>query len=153
MATEFENTIPEWKNKGTEPSENLKSKGFQPGYKPPAAAFNWFWSLVQRCIKELQNKLSAVDDKCDAIGLIYDPENKAIEVGGGSAQTGGGSGSAYVVTAATRDKLGGVKIGEGLNVEEDGTSSVDYEEIPTATSGDIKALFEKVIRRCENEQE
>lgn len=55
----FDNQIPEWKNSGSEPSENLKNKGFEGGYKPPAGIFNWFWSLVSKAITELQNKLSS----------------------------------------------------------------------------------------------
>lgn len=54
MALDFNNKIPEWKNKGIEPTDELKEKGFTGGYKPPATVFNWFWSLVQKCISELQ---------------------------------------------------------------------------------------------------
>lgn len=50
----FENQLPEWKNTGTEPSENLKTNGFQGGYRPPASVFNWFWSKVIKAITELQ---------------------------------------------------------------------------------------------------
>lgn len=57
MALNFDNKIPEWKNEGAEPSEDLKTKGFKGGYKPPAAVFNWFWCLVQKCINELQTLL------------------------------------------------------------------------------------------------
>ena len=53
----FINKMPEWKNEGTEPSEELKSKGFTQGYKPPAGVFNHFWSLVTKAITELQNKV------------------------------------------------------------------------------------------------
>lgn len=60
----FKNKSPEWKNEGAEPSDELKNKGFQPGYKPPAAFFNWFWSLVSKCITEIQNILGVhTDDK------------------------------------------------------------------------------------------
>lgn len=58
MAVEFENKIPEWENEGTEPTSELKKTGFTAGYKPPAAYFNWFWSLVSKCIKEIQTKIS-----------------------------------------------------------------------------------------------
>lgn len=54
---EFKNTLPEWKNEGMEPSDELKTKGFQDGYKPPAGIFNWFWSLVTKAIKEIQEKV------------------------------------------------------------------------------------------------
>jgi hypothetical protein len=50
----FNNIFSEWKNKGTEPSEDLKESGFKAGYKPPANIFNWFWSKVISAISELQ---------------------------------------------------------------------------------------------------
>ena len=34
--------VPDWKNAGIEPSENLKSEGHKAGVKPPASLFNWF---------------------------------------------------------------------------------------------------------------
>ena len=54
----FNNKLPEWKNSGTEPSDSLKNDGFKAGYKPSANVFNWFWSLVSKCITEIQSKLS-----------------------------------------------------------------------------------------------
>lgn len=62
MALNFDNEIPEWKNEGVEPSEELREKGFTGGYKPPATVFNWFWSKAQKCIAELQNKLKSHAD-------------------------------------------------------------------------------------------
>ena len=50
----FNNSLPEWKNTGTEPSDSLKNDGFKAGYKPSANVFNWFWSLVSKCITEIQ---------------------------------------------------------------------------------------------------
>lgn len=50
----FNNKLPEWKNSGTEPSDSLKNDGFKAGYKPSANVFNWFWSLVSKCITEIQ---------------------------------------------------------------------------------------------------
>ena len=55
----FNNSLPEWKNTGTEPSDSLKNDGFKAGYKPSANVFNWFWSLVSKCITEIQSKLSS----------------------------------------------------------------------------------------------
>ncbi len=55
----FNNKLPEWKNSGTEPSDSLKNDGFKAGYKPSANVFNWFWSLVSKCITEIQSKLSS----------------------------------------------------------------------------------------------
>lgn len=59
---DFNNTLPEWKNTGTEPSDTLKENGFSAGYKPPANIFNWFWNKVIAAITELQTNLSSVDN-------------------------------------------------------------------------------------------
>lgn len=53
----FENNVPEWRAKGTEPPESLKEKGFEVGQKPPAAYFNWFWNRVSACLTEIFTKL------------------------------------------------------------------------------------------------
>lgn len=50
----FLKKVPEWFAKGTEPPASLKSKGFEVGYKPPAAIFNWFWNGVSEALEELQ---------------------------------------------------------------------------------------------------
>lgn len=53
----FQHKFPEWKNKGKEPSETLKTTGFVPKYKPPASFFNWFWSKVMSAITEIQTNI------------------------------------------------------------------------------------------------
>lgn len=63
MAIEFTNKPTKWTNEGTAPSEDLKTNGFQAGYKPPAAVFNNQWHTTGECIEELQTKVSGVDDK------------------------------------------------------------------------------------------
>lgn len=75
---DFTNSPPEWQNNGEEPSQSLKESGFTPGYKPPAAYFNWFWSKVSACITELQNKLLDVNtSKADADD-IHTHANKTV---------------------------------------------------------------------------
>ena len=54
---DFNNQLPEWKNEGIEPSDELKTNGFAMKLKPPADIFNWFWSKVIKSITELQTKL------------------------------------------------------------------------------------------------
>ena len=115
---DFNEQFPTWTNTGTEPSEELKTTGFQGGYKPPASVFNWFWSKVMRGINELQSKLSATDTalggKANAADVLtktnttaftptgdYQPATKkyvddAVEAGGG-----GGGGDAQKVYSAT----------------------------------------------------
>lgn len=65
MALDFNNKIPEWKNEGIEPTDELKEKGFTGGYKPPATVFNWFWSIAQKCISELQTVVKSHADNTD----------------------------------------------------------------------------------------
>ena len=55
---DFEKNVPTWEAPGTEPPEELKKSGFVGGYQPPASIFNWFWSGVSACLKELREKLS-----------------------------------------------------------------------------------------------
>ena len=62
----FENKTPEWTKEGIEPSDELKSKGFSPGYKPPAAFFNWFWNAVSKNLAEIKAKLANVDSTPDS---------------------------------------------------------------------------------------
>ncbi len=54
MAIEYKNIPPEWKNAGTEPTDDKKTNGFQPKYKLPAAYLNWIVSFPLKCIKEIQ---------------------------------------------------------------------------------------------------
>ncbi len=82
MALNFDNEIPEWKNEGVEPSEELREKGFTGGYKPPATVFNWFWSKVQKCIAELQNKLKGHDEKLSSVEGDYLSKSKGGTVKG-----------------------------------------------------------------------
>lgn len=56
---EFENTPLTWQNAGTEPSADLKTGGFEPGMKPTASVFNYFWHNASAVETELQSKLSA----------------------------------------------------------------------------------------------
>lgn len=63
---EFEKQIPEWVNEGDEPSETLRTSGFEAGNKPPANIFNWLFNLVFSAIKEIQSKLSKVDNTADS---------------------------------------------------------------------------------------
>ena len=58
MALTYDNKPIKWTNEGTPPSTNLKTNGFQAGYKPPAAVFNNQWHTTGECIDELQDKLS-----------------------------------------------------------------------------------------------
>ena len=51
----FEKKVPQWKARGTEPPKALIEGGYDAGYKPPAAFFNWFWNRVSEALTELQD--------------------------------------------------------------------------------------------------
>lgn len=61
----------------------------------------------------------------------YDDETITLSGGGG-----GGGGGAYILPVATAARLGGVKIGTGINSETDGTISVDS-ETTASTAADM----------------
>ena len=62
MATEFTNTPLKWDNEGIEPPEELKTKGWEAGYKPPAEYFNYDMNNRYNVEKEIQEKLKAHAD-------------------------------------------------------------------------------------------
>ena len=68
MATEWVKPM-SWDNEGVEPSDNLKEKGFEAGYKPPAATFNYFLHKEQECIEQLQTEVDKKVEKVDGKGL------------------------------------------------------------------------------------
>ena len=86
--------------------------------------------IDEKSSNAVQNKAIAAEIKnikntIASIGIVYDPEYHAIELGEGEHSGGGGGGSGYTLTAATEDRLGGIKIGDGLSVEQDGTTAVN----------------------------
>ena len=58
----YENTPLNWENEGTEPSEDLKTNGFEAGMKPAADTFNYFLNNTGNCISELQTKVGDISD-------------------------------------------------------------------------------------------
>ena len=80
----FINTPPDWKAEGREPPVELKKKGFQSGYKPPAEYFNWFWNITGKCLAEIQNIIHDVDVKkanLDESGKLAQSEIPNIDCG------------------------------------------------------------------------
>lgn len=75
----FNRKPPEWRNVGAEPPEDLKSGGFQAGYKPPAAYFNWFFNRVSECLTELQSAVSGIGQKVDTTGrVLIGPDSTSL---------------------------------------------------------------------------
>lgn len=74
--------------------------------------------------------------------LLLNASNGAA---GGGGSTGG---DGYVLPAATTTRLGGVKIGDGVNVAEDGTISADEEAIidkAAAPESDVKEMLDDIF--------
>ena len=70
---------------------------------------------------------------------------------GGGSNGGGGS---YTLPTATASRLGGVKIGDGVNVEEDGMISVDGESLlenATTTEEEVEDMLDEVFGGTEAE--
>ena len=84
MSIEFTNKPTKWENEGAPPSSDLKTKGFQAGYKPPAGIFNHHWHETAECIDELQNKVSELDDTVsgkgngDMLKNVYDTDKSGV---------------------------------------------------------------------------
>lgn len=79
MAITFEKSPLEWNNSGVEPSADLKTNGFSPGYKPAADTFNYQINNSSACLTELQTKLSGVDDDVTALeGTVTNLDQTAV---------------------------------------------------------------------------
>lgn len=71
-----------------------------------------------------------------------------LKASNGPASGGSGTGSDYTLPAATATRLGGVKIGDGVSVEPDGTISVDAATVldeATASTEDAEEMLDEVF--------
>lgn len=71
---------------------------------------------------------------------------------GGIPGGGSGTGTSYILPAATKARLGGVKIGENVSVEEDGTISVDHSALvdgAAAQETDVQEMLDEVFGSTE----
>lgn len=98
---DFEHQSPGFTAEGVEPPASLKSEGFKPGYKPPAAYFSWFWTRVSRCITEIQGKLQGVAIRDLSNVNDADFRSKASAAGAGGIQIANATSSDGVAYAAT----------------------------------------------------
>lgn len=134
---DFENKVPEWKNAGAEPSQELKTNGVTAGYKPPANLFNWFFSLVSKAITELQNKLNGH-------ATAQNPHNITAE-GINAAKKD----LSNVDNTTLANKLGGsfenyVKKTDVIAVEKGGTNATTAEEA-RANLGAAYTFYKEVV--------
>lgn len=92
----------------------------------------------------------APEEMIEATLMLLLASNGAAGAGGSSGEGGDG----YVLPAATATRLGGVKIGEGVNVEADGKISVDGESLlenATATEEEVEDMLDEVFGGTEAE--
>jgi hypothetical protein len=102
-----------WENAGTAPSDNLKTKGFEAGYKPPAAVFNYFLHKEQECIEQLQK---AVDNTDTVVATKANAEHShTLDDVSETAEK-------KILTADERSKLAGVA--EGAEVNQNAFSNI-----------------------------
>mgnify|MGYP000854090704 CR=1 FL=1 len=66
-----------------------------------------------------------------------------LSIGSSSGGSGGSSGN-YVLPVASQDRLGGIRIGNGLNIDKDGTASINTEDI-SAQDGDVEEMIDNVF--------
>lgn len=149
----FKKTAPVWKAGGTEPPESLKERGFEAGYKPPAAFFNWFWSQVSGCLADIyenaaNSELSGLPNKEKATGnLLYR----------------GNIGASNIVNANTLTNIGIYKVyieGAGISGENNYPSPYGVMFVNAAMDGNsydyVSQIFcsvgnNKLIMRCSSD--
>ena len=104
MTIQFEKTPVRWDSTGAEPSETLKTSGFQAGQKPPAQIFNYIINNTSGCIDELQDQLTEVDDKAikgiKGNGTTIPPSSAGV-VNITASNIGAASSSTYNATLST----------------------------------------------------
>lgn len=125
MANEWKKPM-EWNNEGVEPSDNLKSTGFQAGYKPPAAIFNFFIHLMQKCIEQLQQAVDNTDAEVAKKADKGHTHNYA-----GSASAGGAATTALTCTGNSATATKATQDENGNNIAE---TYATKGELPTKTS-------------------
>lgn len=128
---DFEKKVPEWSAQGTEPPSSLKTSGFQSGYKPPAAYFNWFWNRVSACLTELQAKVKQ-------LRTVPDGGTGKSTFTAGNYLVGNGTGALTEKTPEqVRDDIGAASKAEGIPVVRAySTDGIAY----TATVPDVTSL-------------
>ena len=65
-----------------------------------------------------------------------------MALAGGDNGGGGGGGSSYVLPVATENKLGGIKVGNNLNIEPDGTLNANGCDFEFVTAQEAETWFQ-----------
>ena len=155
----------DWQNEGTEPSSTLKTNGFEPGMKPAADTFNYFWHNTGECISELQTKVGDpanltttaktslveatnenkqnIDTKVDKVtGKGLSTEDYTTEEKTKLAGIAENANNYTLPTASTTTK-GGVKVGDNLKITGEGVLSGGYtrESLTDVISGETGKVW------------
>ena len=131
--------------------------GYRLDYALAEAAENQYPSMAfHREALETAKKAEVCPTMQSLAGLLrfwakYQPEaDMAATVSlvsrSGELQGGGGAGGHYVLPIASSKRLGGVKIGQNVQIAQDGTISVDKAPLPDiATDAEVSAMLEEVF--------
>lgn len=99
--------LPEWKNKGIEPSDEWKNKGYSAGDSPSANTFNWFLSTFTNAVAELQENLSDTDEaKVNKDGLTDYLDSLGYNKTESGSYIGDGTGTVNYTATLVRDSDG-----------------------------------------------
>lgn len=85
------------------------------------------------------NNLLVTPRICGGDGSFQNGNTITVELPSGSSE---GGGSSYELPIASADRLGGIKVGSGLSITDDGTLNVDSEsyELPVATADTLGGI-------------
>ena len=53
--------LPEWFNEGTEPDDEKKEEGWEPGERPAAGFWNWFMNRTAEALEAHDEALNEID--------------------------------------------------------------------------------------------
>lgn len=78
-----------------------------------------------------------IDIANDVISVKVDGTTLDVDGSGNLTVIGGGGGTSYTLPPATTSSLGGIIVGSGLSVAQDGTLSADSYTLPTASTSQL----------------
>ncbi len=108
-------------------------------------------------VAKLNENADIIDEALNELserGIIYEDETKTISLSGdgsGGSSFGGGT-LGYILPVATKSRLGGVIIGEGISSEGDGRISPDYDSVVAKVAESYEAITEDDIKQAFEEE-
>ena len=98
---------------------------------------------IDQILSQLSGEIQAVSQTIPVFELEGSTLVISRGIWGGGTGGGGGGGSAYILPAATAKRLGGVKIGDGIDVTTDGTISTDVTAVAEAAAAEMEKNTEE----------